>query len=125
MRARKGSKTLLFTMLLAATAATAGSDQYEIAATLLHDGKPFATPGMAVRNGETATVEVSGRDAYALAITATGLDAETVRIEADLTSAHGLMQPTMVVRTGELASVAVGNLRLEIKVARERTEGVP
>jgi hypothetical protein len=124
----KGSKTLLSIMLLAATAATAahaGSNQYEIAATLLRDGKPFAAPHVTIRDGEPATVEVTGRDAFRLAITATGIDAESVRIKVDLKSAHGSMQPTMVVRTGEPARVAVGNLGLEIEVAREGAAGLP
>lgn len=125
MRAPKGSKTLLSIVLLVATTAHAGSDQYELAATLLHDGKTFAGPVLTLRNGEPATVEVTGPDAFKLAITATGIDAATVRIEADLESAHGSMQPVMVVRIGEPASVTVGTLGFEIEVAREGAAGLP
>jgi hypothetical protein len=125
MRGPKGSKTLLSILMLVATAAHAGSDRYAIAATLLHEGKPFAAPVITVRNGEPATVEMGGRDAFQLAITATGIDADMVRIEARLESAHGSMQPTMIVRAGEPASVAVGNLRLEVDVAREGAAASP
>ena len=125
MSTPKGLKTLLSIMLLATNATHAGSDQYGIAATLLSNGKPFAAPVMTVRDGEPATVEVSGRDAFKLALTATGIDAKTVRIETDLESVHGSMRPTMVVLTGQRASVAVGNLGLEIEVAREEAAGLP
>lgn len=111
--------------LAGASAAYAGSDRYEIAATLLHEGRAFATPAMTVRSGEPATVEVAGPDAYTLEVTATGIDAETVRIEASLESMHGSMQPVMVVRAGEPASVTVGDLGLEIEVAREGAAGSP
>lgn len=110
--------TSLAIALFAATAAHAGGDRYQINASLLHDGKPFAAPAMTVLAGEPATVEIGGPDAFKLAITATGVDAQAVRIEADLESVHGSMQPTMIVRTGEPASVAVRDLRVELKVAR-------
>lgn len=112
-------------MLFAATAAHAGGDRYRIDTTLLHDGKPFAAPAMTVLGGEPATIETSGPEAFKLVVTATGIDAETVRIEADLDSVHGSMQPMMIVRTGEPASMAVGDLRVEMKVARLEASSSP
>jgi hypothetical protein len=110
--------TSLAIALFAATVAHAGGERYRIDATLLHEGQPFAAPAMTVNGGEPATIEVAGAEAFKLAFTATGVDAETVRFEADLESAHGTMQPTMIVRTGEPASVTVGDLCVEVKVAR-------
>lgn len=112
-------------LLFAATAAKAGGDRYQIDATLLHDGKPFAAPAMTVKGGEPASIEVAGAEAFKLAITATGINAETVRIQAELESAYGSMQPTMIVRTGEPTSVTVGDLRVNLKVARLGTSRSP
>lgn len=112
-------------MSLAATAAHAGGGRYRIDATLLHDGKPFAAPAMTVNGGEPATIEVAGAEAFKLAVTATGVDAETARLEADLQSVHGSMQPTIVVRMGEPASMTVGDLRIEVNVGSVGTSGSP
>lgn len=117
--------TSLAIALFAATAAHAGGDRYQIAATLLHGGKPFAAPAMTVNGGEPATIEVAGAEAFKFAVTAAGIDAETVQIEADLQSVYGSMQPTMIVRAGEPASVTVGELRVELKVARLGTTDSP
>lgn len=112
------SVTSLAIALLTATSAHAGGERYRIDATLLHAGEPFAKPVVIVRGGEPATIEATGRDAFRFAVTATSVDAEAVRIDADLESAHGSMQPTMIVRAGEPASMTVGDLRIEMRIAR-------
>lgn len=107
------SAIALAIMLMSASAARAADESYDIHVTLLHQGSPFATPVMTVQAGERATIETTGPDAFKLALTATPIDANTVQIAADLQSAHGSAQPTLIVRTGERAAITVGAVGLE------------
>ena len=110
--------------LLMATGAHASGQQYEIHAKLLHDGKAFATPAMLVRAGEPGTIESTGPDAFKLVLTATAVDAHTVRLEADLDSAHGSAQPTLIVRAGESVTITAGVIGLEF-VVTPRLDATP
>ena len=118
MRAMKRLLAGLAAALATTAAAHAGGDEYRISATLSNEGRVIAAPVMSVRGHERATIEVAGADAHMFALTVTGVDAETVQVEAEVESAHGSMQPTMLVRLGEPASVTVGKLALELRVMR-------
>lgn len=114
-----GFATALAIMLIFASSARAAGETYDIHATLLHEGSPFATPVMTVRAGERATIESSGPDAFKLALTATPVDADTVQIAADLQSARGSAQPTLIVKTGERATITAGAIGLELLCTRK------
>ncbi len=108
------SASALAIMLMCASAARAADETYDIHVTLLHQGSPFATPVMTVQAGEHATIETTGPDAFKLALTATPIDADTVQIAGELESAHGSALPTLIVKTGELATITAGAIGLEL-----------
>ena len=89
---------------------------YEIHATLSHEGKPFASPVVIVLAGEPSTIETGGPDGFTLAIVATAVDATTVRLEADLQSSHGTAKPTLIVKSGERATITTGAIGMEVVV---------
>ncbi len=108
------SATALAIILMCASAARAADETYDIHVTLFHQGSPFATPVMTVQAGERATIEATGPDAFKLALTATPIDADTVQIAGELESAHGSVLPTLIVKTGALATITAGAIGLEL-----------
>ncbi|HEY6941203.1 hypothetical protein [Dokdonella sp.] len=102
---------------VAAFAATPGS--FQVSATLSHAGQPFAAPSAVVRAGEPASIEVTGADGYTLTLTVTDVAPDEIRVVARLDSAYGSMEPTIVVRPGQPASVAAGDVGLELTVRRD------
>lgn len=91
---------------------------YYVSAKLSHGGKSFAEPSVTVQAGQPAIMEVSGPDGYKLTLTITDVAPDEVQVAANLDSPHGAMEPTMVVRLDQSASVSVDNLDLELVVRR-------
>ncbi|MGY0613483.1 hypothetical protein [Luteimonas sp. A501] len=91
---------------------------YEVSATLSHSGVPFASPALRVEPGVPASVEVVGPDGYTLSLTITEGDEGSVKVSTKLDSSHGSMDPTIIVRPGEPATVSVGDLGLDLTIHR-------
>lgn len=101
--------------VLAATASSAiAADTYDVSTRLFHKGKEFGSPGMVVMSGVPGAVEVSGPNGYRLKLTATGDGHDRIKISTQLDSAHGVIAPEMVVRSGVPATVSVGDLKIAI-----------
>lgn len=115
---RKAIFTLAMLSALAFSAVASASDSYKVSATLSHAGESFASPTAIVRAGEEATIVVSGDSGYELTFTVTDLAPDQIQVAANVTSEHGSMDPTVVVRPDTPATVSVGDLRLEITVSR-------
>lgn len=115
---RKAMFTLATLSALAFSAVASASDSYKVSATLSHAGETFASPTAIVRANEEARIEVSGDNGYELTFTVTDLAPDQIQVAANVTSEHGLMDPTVVVRPDTPATVSVGDLRLEITVSR-------
>ena len=94
------------------------SDSYTVSATLSHAGESFASPTAIVRANEEARVAVSGDNGYELTFTVTDLAPDQLQVVATVTSEHGSMDPTVIVRPDTPATVSVGHLSLEITVSR-------
>ena len=97
------------------------SGTYAVSAELLRDGKSFAAPSVVVRNGEPATLHVSGCDEFTLTLTVNGLNAEKIEVATSVDSRHGSLAPTVVVEPGVPATVTVGDLGLRLTVNRRGT----
>jgi hypothetical protein len=93
-------------------------NSYYVSAKLSHAGKPFAAPSVTVHAGQPASMEVSGPDGYKLTLTITDVAPDEVQVAASLDSPHGAMEPTMVVRLDQSASVSADDLDLELVVRR-------
>jgi hypothetical protein len=91
---------------------------FAVSAELSHQGKAFGAPSAVVREGEPATVEVSGADGYRLGFTVRELAANEIEVVATVDSPHGRMAPTVVVRPGVPASIDVGEIGLKLTVNR-------
>lgn len=61
---------------------------------------------------------VSGPDGYTLALTVTDQAPDKILLALDLNSAHGSAAPTVVVQPGKPATIAVGDMGLELVVNR-------
>jgi hypothetical protein len=91
---------------------------YQVSATLSHAGQPFAAPRVSVQEGKPARIEVAGAEGYTFTVTVTDLAPDRIKVAATLDSSHGAMAPTVVVRPGEPASVAVDGIELTLTVQR-------
>lgn len=100
----------------------AQSASFEVSAKLLHSGEVFATPTATVRPGVPASLEVTGPDGYKLSLTITELDQDSIKVVTSLDSSYGSMAPTLIVRPGELGTVSVGDLGLDLTVRRSGGE---
>ena len=118
MKVRPRSRLAVLVVLLLSAFGTAASERYSVSAELTHQGKAFAAPSMVVRQGEPATVEVSGANGYRLALTVRDSTAGKIEVAAAVESAHGAMAPTVVVKPGVPASVTVGDLGIKLTVDR-------
>lgn len=94
------------------------SGLYAVAAELSHGGHVFAAPSAVVREGEPASVEVSGANPYKLELTVKELAAGQIEVVATVDTSHGSIAPTVVVRPGVPASVDAGGIGLELTVTR-------
>jgi hypothetical protein len=110
--------TTLVLCLLAGLSFASPPGSYEISAKLTHGGQVFAAPSAVLLANKPASIEVTGADGYKLTLTVTDLAPDKIKVAAHLDSAHGVMAPTVVVRTGKPASVSVGDLGLELTVSR-------
>lgn len=94
------------------------AESYAISASLLHNGKSFGEPS-AIVNGNTLTlVEVSGPNGYRLSFIVTDIAEDKIEVAAKLHSPHGDIDPVVVVRPGQPATVTVGELGLTLTVQR-------
>ena len=106
-----GSLMLLFS---AASATAVDVRTYAVSAALSHQGAVFGEPSFVVRDGEPATVEVSGEAGYKLSLTVRSLAEHKLQVVADLRSRYGAMSPTFVVVAGAPAFVEVGDIKLTV-----------
>jgi hypothetical protein len=104
--------------LVAAPFAARAAGPYAVSAKLSHQGKVFAEPSAVVRNGEPASIQVTGPSGYTLALTVTELAADKIQVAAAVDSPHGRIAPTVVVRPGVPASISVGEVGLSLTVSR-------
>ena len=94
------------------------ADQYKVSASLAFKDKPFATPSALVKSDTPASVEMAGPSGYKLSFTVTDLAPDQIKVATSLSSAHGALAPTVVVRPGQPATVSVGDLSLTLTVDR-------
>ena len=113
MTSRAITTITALSLLAISTSAFAG-ESYKISARLSDSGQEFAAPELTAKAGDTATVEVTGPNAYALALTVEPLADGTLKVSTHLDSAHGDMAPVVVVRPGAPASVTVGALSIAL-----------
>jgi len=105
-------------LVFAGSAFAAAPGSYKVSATLSHSGTPFAAPSAVVLPGQPASIEVSGADGYKIMLTVTDIAADRIQVVAQVNSAYGSMDPTLVVHPNQPASVSVGDLKLELSVSR-------
>jgi hypothetical protein len=110
--------TALAFSAFAASSFASPPGSYEVSAKLSHAGKTFGAPSATVQADKPADIEVSGADGYKLTLTITDLAPDEIQVTANLDSSHGSMAPTVVVRPGQLASVSIGDLGLDLTVSR-------
>lgn len=103
--------------LCAVSAGALAADRYNVSVKISDAGREFATPELAARPGQAATVEVSGPDAYALTVIVEPLSDGTLRASTSLKSSHGSMAPVLILKPGMPASVAVGRLSMTLTAA--------
>jgi hypothetical protein len=115
---RKTCFTLATFFALAFPAVALASDSYKVSSTLSHSGEAFASPTAIVRADQEASIVVSGDNGYEFTFTVTDLAPDQIKVAAKVTSDHGSMDPTVVVRPDTPATVSVGELQLEITVSR-------
>lgn len=116
MNARLKILAVVVLTALAGSASATSPDTFAVSAKLTHGDHAFAEPSAVVLAGTPATLEVSGADGYKLTLTVSEISADEIQVAADLESSHGSMAPTLVVRPGQVASVSVGELGLELTV---------
>jgi hypothetical protein len=102
--------------LLAAHAFAAPPAGYAVHAELMHEGRVFASPSLVLRDGEPASVAVSGDDGYRLELEVTQTTAGQLSVVAKVESPHGAIAPTMTIRPGEPARVSIDDLGLVLTV---------
>lgn len=102
----------------AVSSLAAASDSYKVSVKLSHAGNSFSEPSAVVLADKPASIEVSGTDGYKLTLTVTDLAVDQIQVVASLDSAHGSMEPTVVVRPDQPATISVGDLSLELTVGR-------
>lgn len=115
-------KTIAGVVVLAAGAAfqvAAAADTYKVSATLSHAGEVIGSPTALVRADEPASVSVSGEGGYTFSFTVSELAPDEIRVAANVSTVHGDMAPTLVVRPGKTATVASGELTLALTVSRD------
>lgn len=110
--------TLATLIAVASSAAASESASYKVSATISHAGATFASPTAIVRASEEARISESGDNGYELTFTVSDLAPDQIKVAASVTSEHGSMDPTVIVRPDTPATVSVGELRLEITVSR-------
>lgn len=118
---------IVLALVLAALSAAciAGPNAYKVSATLMHDGKPFASPAVIVTPGVPAKISVSGQDkaSYDLSLTITEVGDNKVKVASKLDSAqYGRITPVVIVRLGKSAMVQQGqdgsSLGIKLTVTR-------
>ena len=117
MAIRRSSLTLAAFALLASSTCLA-AETYKISASLSQNGKSLGDPVAVVQADTPASVEVSGPNGYKLGFTVTDLAIDEIKVAATLDSSYGNIAPVMVVRPGQPAKVAVGDLELILTVDR-------
>jgi hypothetical protein len=106
------------TTLIMSAGLAAQDGAFDVSATLTHAGETFASPAVSLRADQPASVEVFGDGAFKLTLTVTDVAPNKIRVQANLDSEYGSMEPIVVVRPGEPASVSVGDLAMEVTVSR-------
>ena len=94
----------------------AAADHWRIAAALMHDGKMFARTSAVVARDRLATIKVDGEGGYSITFGIEELGRGRLRLNASLESAYGSMSPSVVLRPGQTANVAIDHLGLVMKV---------
>jgi hypothetical protein len=105
--------------VLAFSCDAGAADRWRVAAALLHDGRTFAKASAIVAVDRPATVRVGGEAGYSLSLGVEDLGHGRLRLQAALESAYGSMSPTVVVRPGQTAKIAIDHLGLVMKVFPE------
>ena len=118
-----------FAALLLASAAGAAeaSPNYLLAMELRDGGKLVGSPVLQIKSGETATVEIDdgAGHRYALRVTATPQDANTVHVQSSVEVASGTARysgnPALIVKLGQRSAIELGgdtgSIRIDLKVS--------
>lgn len=109
---------LAIILFLIPLAAFAESSELTVSMRIIEGGVERFTPSMVVREGEEASMSLSGEAESALTIglVASGLENDEAHVRADIETAENQLSPELVVSKGEWASVAVGGLEFHILV---------
>lgn len=98
-------------------------DHWRVAAAMFHDGRQFAKASAVVADGRLSTIRVDGEGGYALTLGVEDLGRGRLRLNAMLVSGYGSMSPTLVLRRGQTANIAIDHLGLVMKVFPEGNAG--
>lgn len=118
---RNLKKSIAFIVACSALAASSFAttpNSYKVSTNISHAGKSFAKPSAVVLAGQTANIDVAGADAFQFAITLKELAEDQIQVAVNLDSAHGSMQPTVIVHPNKTATISVDDLSLELTVAQ-------
>ena len=116
MKTRITIAAITLVVLSCASFIAGASGAYAVSARLSHQGRVFAEPSAVVRDGEPASVQVTGPVGYTISLTVTELAADKLEVAVVVDSVHGVIAPTVVVRPGVPASVSVGEVGLSLVV---------
>jgi nitrous oxidase accessory protein NosD len=98
------------------TAATQNAE-YSVNVIVSQAGQVVAEPSLELRAGHEAMVNQSGKNGYTLKITASELAGREVKLDMAFESATSKFGPvTLATKLGSTASVATGDMRIEVRV---------
>jgi len=104
-------------LLFSGATSFAASDSYRLSIQLSLEGHVFAWPILVVNPGIPAAVEVSGSDGHRFEVTMDSTGQGIVKVATHLTTDHGSVSPTLLVRFGRSASVRVGEIGILLTAA--------
>lgn len=117
MTSRTTIKSAIFAVLLLATFGVASdTPDFLIEMKIIDAGTEIATPRMKVREGEEASMRLSGQGTVAVGLIVNSANAQEAHVIAEVQAGDKRMSPELWVRKREWASVSVGELAFHVRV---------